>query len=195
MRNESHGQRNKSLLEPWLENLRVKRIIKYLPLNGNVCDIGCGYNADFLHKIKKNISQGFGFDISVNIDMSDQKIILQTADLNQMIPLPDNMTDAVTSLAVLEHLTNAQQNINEIYRILKPQGKLLLTTPTPLSKPLLEFLSYRLKIVDPSEIHDHKHYYDQSEITDLLINAGFQKTALTLKTWQFGLNNFIIAIK
>lgn len=44
------------------------------------------------------------------------------------IPKPDNTYDAVLNTQVLEHVEHPQRVINELYRVLKPGGKLFLTT-------------------------------------------------------------------
>ena len=45
------------------------------------------------------------------------------------IPKPDNHYDAIVCTQVLEHVEFPQQVIRELYRILKPGGKLFLTAP------------------------------------------------------------------
>ena len=67
------------------------------------------------------------------------------------------------------------------------------TTPTPLGRPVLEFLSYRLKLIDESQIRDHEIYYD-----DFWFNKILSKTNWYLsyyRTFQFGLNSEFIFSK
>ncbi len=45
------------------------------------------------------------------------------------IPRPSNTYDSVVSTEVLEHVSNPQKVIDEFYRVLKPKGRLFLTTP------------------------------------------------------------------
>lgn len=66
-------------------------------------------------------------------------------------------------LAVIEHLSYPIEMLKEIERVLKPSGILLLTAPSHLAKPVLEFLSYRLHIIDEREIRDHKRYYNKRD--------------------------------
>lgn len=91
------------------------------------------------------------------------------------MPFDDNYFDLITMLAVLEHIENPDDMFKEIYRVLKPNGNLILTTPTPRAKPVLEFLSFRLKLIDKKEILDHKRYWNKNELINLLIDKKFNK--------------------
>jgi len=55
------------------------------------------------------------------------------ADLNQAIPLPDNSYDAVVSIEVLEHLENHVRFMQELVRVTRPGGCIIVTTPNVLS--------------------------------------------------------------
>lgn len=48
---------------------------------------------------------------------------------DSLIPLPDNSVDVVIMLDVIEHVENEKITLTEIWRILKPGGRLILTTP------------------------------------------------------------------
>lgn len=47
----------------------------------------------------------------------------------EAIPKADNLYDAILCTMTLEHVANPQKAVNECYRILKPGGKLFVTTP------------------------------------------------------------------
>ena len=83
--------------------------------------------------------------------------------------------DCVTLIAVLEHLKKRERVLSECNRILKAEGKVLITTPAPVRKPILEFLSDKLHIVSPVEIKDHKDYFSKSELKSILEKCGFEK--------------------
>ena len=98
-------------------------------------------------------------------------------------------------LAVLEHVeTNKVELLfKEFKRILKKNGKVILTTPTPLSKPILEFLAYKLRIISECEIRDHKKYYTRNDIKELAEATNFLLDSY--KLFQFGLNSSAILEK
>ncbi len=175
-------------LEPFLRRMRINRVKDYIPENCILCDIGCGFNAKFLHDMVPFIRKGIGIDKKV------YEIELIKTNVEKYIPLPTDYVDCVTLLAVLEHLDYPNQILKECNRVLKPGGSLILTTPTPLSKPILEFLSFKLNIVSPAEISDHKNYFNSTQLSRILLEeCGFNK--VIAKTFQMRLNNVVIAIK
>lgn len=180
-------------LEPILRWMRLRQVITEIPPQSIVLDIGCGTKATFLKAIEPKIRKGVGIDFKVP-EFSTP--ILQTfqAHLEERLPFPDESFDVVTMLAVLEHIEYEEQILKEIYRILKPSGKLVLTVPSIWAQPVLEFLSYRLKIVDEREIRDHKRYYDRKRLQCVLIKkSGFIQ--FKHRYFQAFMNNFCIVIK
>lgn len=101
-----------------------------------VLDFGCGtgYGANML--------AGQAEDVSA-IDISEEAIsdaaksysasnlhFLRTEPIeNGGLPFPDSSFDDVISFQVIEHVDDVDSYLKEIRRVLKPSGRLLLTTP------------------------------------------------------------------
>ncbi len=183
-----------SLFDKLLRWLRHRKVSKYIPKDSIVCDIGCGSDAVFLKKISCFIKQGIGLDKEVN-NFKDANIELKQINVFKEIPLGDEATDVVAMIAVIEHLDEPQKILNEAFRILKQGGKLVLTTPTPLSKPILEFLSFKLGLIDKNEIGSHKNYFWTKDIKKMLLLSGFKKGGIKNYFFECYLNNLVIAQK
>ena len=153
-RPSAHFENEEPFFEKFLCELRFGKVIKHIPANSKILDVGCGHKGKLLYKIRNKISAGFGIDISVDQEHQDDKITLIKHDLTQPLPFENNSFDAVTSLANLEHLENPSQVLQEIHRVLKPGGILLLTAPSIYGKPILELLAF-LGIISRQEIKDH----------------------------------------
>jgi len=182
-------------LEPVLRRMRIGMVldeIKRIP-DCKLLDVGCGFNHKFLYTVEPWISHGTGIDFKVP-EVRSKKIRTIQATLNETLPFAENSFDIVTMLAVLEHLDRPREICREIVRVLKPGGRLVLTVPGKWAKPVLEFLSFRLGIVNRVEIEDHKKYYDLLELEELVQSAGnliIVKHAL----FQLGMNNFCVMKK
>jgi ubiquinone/menaquinone biosynthesis C-methylase UbiE len=162
-----------------------------------VADFGSGFDVTFLRRLLKKRSglRGIAVDLSLDPKLASDRLSLVVADLNKPLPLPDQSIDTATSLAVLEHLEQPEVQVRELYRVLKSGGSLLLTTPTPAAKPVLELISYRLHLIDAAEIRDHKHYFNEVELRALFEKVGFQPEQIRYKPFLVGLNQLIIATK
>jgi SAM-dependent methyltransferase len=150
-----------------------------------VYDLGCGSG----NLVKQLIGQGYD---AYGVDVQSGDRIL-AANLNKSLPIASNSVDMVTSLANLEHLQEPLLNLKEIYRILRFDGTLILTTPSTAAKPVLELLAFKLKLIDPAEILDHKQYFSKKTLKAYLQAAGF--TNFTVKRFQLGMNLHAVAIK
>ncbi len=190
---KSHFQDKEPILEGFLSWLRFNKVIKFIPQNSVVLDVGAGYNSNLLQKIKNKISSGVGVDAYVNKKDFGPKIKLVETDLNKELPFPHAHFDVVVSLANLEHLEYPKLSMAEMFRVLKPGGLLLLTTPSIYAKPVLEFLSFNLKVVNEEEIRDHKNYFNKTILTKLFNEAGF--SFVKHEYFEFFMNNFVYARK
>jgi ubiquinone/menaquinone biosynthesis C-methylase UbiE len=190
---KAHNEEKEPILESILSNWRYRKIIKHITNGSKVLDIGCGYNADFLKKIQNKNCECVGLDISVNKEIKSTSINLVEHDLNKKLPFNDDIFDVVTSLANLEHLISPEAVLSEIYRVLKPGGTLLLTTPSVYAGPVLEFMSFKLHLISENEIKDHKNYFNKDILVNLCKKVGF--LYVKHRYFQFFMNNFVIAGK
>jgi ubiquinone/menaquinone biosynthesis C-methylase UbiE len=191
-RRHAHFENREPFFEKILSSLRFGKIIQYIPSNARILDLGCGYNGKLLQTIEKSISSGVGMDISVNPESKNTKIELISHNLNYPLPFSENEFDVVTSLANLEHLDDPSYALQEIFRVLKPGGILLLTTPSVYAKPVLEILAF-LRIVSRQEIEDHKNYFDKKILYEYCRKIKF--SSFKHHYFQLGMNNFLLAKK
>jgi SAM-dependent methyltransferase len=64
-------------------------------------------------------------------------------DLNDALPIPDDMFDLICAIEVIEHLENPRRVLREIFRLLQPGGVAILTTPNTGSIRSLITLIFR----------------------------------------------------
>jgi len=192
MRNKSHFQGKEAVLEKYIRRQRVNRVKKLIPKNSRVLDIGCGYNAYFLNQIKGNISKGVGLDFSVK-KAGSGKITLKSVYLEKKIPEKNSSFETITALAIIEHLKYPQEIINELARVTKPGGTLIITTPNKSFKPLLEFLALT-GLLSKREVKDHKQYFDKKSLQETLVKAGFVNKNIRVSAFMLGLGMNLLAV-
>lgn len=180
------------LFEKMLGSLRYGKIKKYVMRDGVHCDIGCGYHGAFLKSISKQIGYGYGFDWKVTPGREGNIELINNRGI-EGIPLEDESCDRVFMLAVLEHLEDAEAMVRECHRILKKGGILVLTTPTPVAKPILEFLSFKLHLISRASIEEHKHYYSRPEMMEIFRKCGFSKAKY--RKFMLGVNSLAVVLK
>lgn len=93
-------------------------------IKGEVIDIGCGSA-----KYKSLILDFPAVKNYTGLDFFRGEAADIVADLNKKLPIENNKYDSALCISVLEHLLEPQFALDEIYRILKPGGHLLLATP------------------------------------------------------------------
>jgi len=179
------------LLEPFLRKKRINIAKKYISKDSVVCDIGCGPHIAFLESIRKRIKRGVGIDKKIE-NKCISNIELRNSKIGNILPAKNEEFDHVTLLAVLEHLEYPEMILREAYRILKDGGSLIITTPHPKSKRVLDVLAY-LNLISRQEMVDHKQYYSKRELSKILEGVGFRN--IEIHSFEFGLNNLAVAFK
>lgn len=181
-------------LDRLIRSLRLRRIRCFIPTDSAVCDVGCGDGTVLRGLCREgSIREGLGLDPQAVPGREGGCEIIQ-ADLLSAA-LPGERFDAVLMLAVLEHLDSGSVEpfLRDVHRILKPEGLLIITTPTPLSKPLLEFLAFRAHLISEHEIRGHRRYYRRTDLESLARRMDYE--ILKAARFQGGLNSFYVLKK
>jgi 2-polyprenyl-3-methyl-5-hydroxy-6-metoxy-1,4-benzoquinol methylase len=188
---------NFRILDKVLSFLRTAKFRPYLNKSCTVLDIGCG-NGKLLKSIEGLIESGDGYDIGIEYKKLSNKISLY--DLDYDYKALNNSTkeySIITLAAVLEHV--AIDKVDELLEALKNRlnpcggGGILLTTPTLMAKPIIEFLGYKLKLLSEEQVRDHKKYYSRKDFDDLAKRHGLK--VCKYKTFWCGLNSFVVLNK
>jgi SAM-dependent methyltransferase len=109
----------------WYVSRFVARIAQDLPAGASVLDAGAGecvYKRLFSHCLYKAI------DLAVGEDKWNYANLDYIGPLHDM-PIGSAQFDAVLCTQVLEHLEWPRESVKEMYRVLKPGGRLYLTVP------------------------------------------------------------------
>ncbi len=107
------------------------RFYRHLELPGPVLDVGCGdghfAQMTFDHPLDVGIDPWWG-PLRKAQRSGAYRLVLQ--GLGDRLPFPDHTFASVISNSVLEHIPDVQPVLNEISRVLKPNGRLVITMPS-----------------------------------------------------------------
>jgi SAM-dependent methyltransferase len=192
--------RDERLLDRIIARMRysqAERIIREEQKVQSVLDVGCGKNGTFLRRL--NVEKKCGLDwLSEQKEYEVEGIRFFHTDLNQgrHFPFEDGRFDIVTMLAVIEHieLVSVLAVLKEIRRVLRPQGSLILTTPTPTCDKLCRILA-NLGLISKKEIEEHKTAYPIRQVKTRLLDAGFGLEGITAGYFECCLNIWAKAVK
>jgi len=94
-------------------------------LNGRMLDFGCGAKP---YKAIIDVQQYIGLDFPSEGHDHTNEVIDVFYD-GKTIPFEDNYFDSIFSSEVFEHVFNLEEILNELFRVLKPGGIILITCP------------------------------------------------------------------
>jgi len=149
-------------------------------IHGDILDVGCGlgYGSKMLYDDYKSV---IAFDISKDAILYAKKKykgpIYLRADA-QTLPFKDEIFDSVVALEIIEHVNSDIQMLKEIFRVLKKNGILILSTPNVAHlqnriKSLLLMKNLIKKYAHKPKNPYHKREYTPKQIAKLLKSAGF----------------------
>lgn len=183
--------------QPGIISFLYKRLKKYevsredfayelLPFGQRFLDIGCG-EGNLVLRAKSKFGEVWGVDVSsvrvekakkrLNDYLNQEKIHFILGDVDEGLPFDDLFFDAVSCVAVLEHVFYPPALIKEIYRVLKWRGELIVEVPNFAWLPYrLQLLSGKLPVTGMEWAHLHN--FTQTSLCYLLKSHGFTITQI-----------------
>jgi ubiquinone/menaquinone biosynthesis C-methylase UbiE len=154
-------------------------LIKALPENGDLLDIGCG-TALFVEKYLRNGGTATGIDIS-------GKMLIRARERcpgctfvvgkGETLPFRDASFDAISSLLVFSYVKTPETMLAEAHRVLRPGGSIAVCTlgKKLITKgiPALYHFSEKVKFQHVVMKNFGERYYNEEEMTRLFSDAGF----------------------
>jgi len=166
-------------------NYRLKAIMelmnKFCPDKGKLLEIGCavGY---FLELAQLSGWQAQGVELSswaAQYAREKTKVEVSNGKLED-IKFPNSYFDAVVMIELIEHTPNPISFLKEVYRILKPAGIILITTPNSKS---IHGRIWRKKFQEIFLIPEHLFLFSIPPINRILELTNFKIIHLQTKTY------------
>lgn len=147
----------------------VKRIMPAYR-DPRILDIGCGtgFNINHLHQLGYNQVIGLDFSPESLAYCHSHQLKALIRSNAEKLPIQTSCHDVILMLDILEHLRDDRNALSEIFRVLKPDGSLIIFVPA------FQFLwSFQ------DEISHHQRRYTATELKEKIVQAGFELTKLT----------------
>ncbi|MEQ3548872.1 methyltransferase domain-containing protein [Pseudonocardia nematodicida] len=136
-----------------------------------VLEAGCGegYGADLLAtSARRVLALDYDAPTVAHVAARYPRVAVARANL-VALPVPDAAVDVVVSLQVIEHLWEQERFLRECRRVLRPGGRLLVSTPNRIT-----FSPGRDTPLNPF----HTRELDAGELAGLVRDAGFDDVAV-----------------
>ena len=149
---------------------------------GSILDFGCG-DGTFLGSIVPAWKK-FGFETStegrkISSDRGIQLIEFEESSIARH----ENSFDRITMWQVLEHIPDPGPVLDKLNRLLKPDGKLIVSVPN--------FDGWQSRVAGGSWFHldpvRHVRHYTKRSLLDLLQQHGFNAEAISYWSFEYGI--------
>lgn len=178
-------------------NRRKEIVYQWVKNSDKILDIGCNDGSEDRIYLKDGKTV-YGVDISIEAVKRARKFGVRASVLDisrDELPFPPNTFDAVIAGEIIEHLIDTDNFLEKIYRILRPGGKLVITTPNlaSLGRRLMlllgknPFIETSLKqFVGGSAPVGHLRYFTVSTLENLLSANRFKVLKTTSDNLSLG---------
>lgn len=155
---------------------RLNQIKKY-KRQGRLLDVGCALGF-FLDEARGDFDT-YGVEISkFAATYAREKLALQVINKDFLdVEFEDEFFDCITLWDVIEHLPNPTLALNKIYKLLKPDGLLVLSTGD-IGSVVSKLMGKHWHLLLPPQ---HIYYFSQDTIKRLLKNTGFK--VIKIRYW------------
>jgi dolichol-phosphate mannosyltransferase len=161
---------SKHFLQRYWQRKRHEIIMGWHRPGGRALDIGCGSS-----RILESVPGMIGLDVSIQkLRFMSRRGCLVLKGSVYSLPFPDGAFEEVIFSQVIEHIPPKPQIMEEIRRVLKPGGRLIIGTPDydRMFWVILEEFYNALK--PEAYAHEHIAHYTLGSMRRLLAENGFR---------------------
>ena len=173
----SHSDTSKGFINNLYHKVRKRTLIQKRKLienftgktNGNILDVGAGTGA-FLNTMKNANWNCTGIEPDKNAREKAKELYgLDLKEASDFYSFPDQTFDAITLWHVLEHVHDLHEYINQLKKLLKPEGKLFIAVPNYTSPDEKIYNEYWAAY----DVPRHLYHFSPESMKKILNSYGF----------------------
>jgi SAM-dependent methyltransferase len=174
-------------LDRLLQRWRIAVAAPWIPPGARVLDVGCA-DGRLFEVLRDRIAGGVGLDPDAPVGSAREGMRFVRGHFPA--DAPDDKFDAITMLAVLEHLPASSFAAigAAAARLLRDGGRLIVTVPEPAVDRIVELLQL-LRLAEGMSLEQH-HGFSPAETRGIFEPHGLR--IVRHRRFQLGLNNLFV---
>jgi 2-polyprenyl-3-methyl-5-hydroxy-6-metoxy-1,4-benzoquinol methylase len=149
---------------------KLKLIKSYHP-EGKLMDLGCGLGYFLNGVVKDKTFDALGVDVSTEaIDYVKQKFGYAVLGEDKLDTIEEHSFDVITQWHVLEHVHLLNERMQQLKRMLKPNGTLFIAVPNSNSWDAKHYREFW----DGYDVPRHLYHFNQKSFGLLMQKHGFE---------------------
>jgi hypothetical protein len=146
------------------------KLIRSYHKQGTLMDLGCGLGYFLDGAVKDNTFNATGVDVSQDaIDYVKNKFGYNVLNETELDNLSEQSFDVITQWHVLEHVHKLNERMQQLYRLLKPNGTMFIAVPNSNSWDAKHYKEFW----DGYDVPRHLYHFNQKSFALLMQKHGF----------------------
>ena len=179
------------LLSGFITKSRYRHALKHV--RGDVLELGCGAG-DLVGFHSQKLGRYVGVDISEGgIALAKKRFPTAefiTRDIESEELGFEEAFDSILMVAFIEHIFNQGFLLDQCFRALRPEGSLIITTPTSFGNDIVHRIGVSLGLFHKSAMDDHIVIYNKLRMQIAADEFGY--VLAHYKKFQFGCNQLAV---
>ena len=164
------------------------KALNHVRANARVIDVGA-HHGELFEDLGNRLQQGFGIEPLLPAPLEQPRYVIQPGLFPAVRPADRNW-DAITMLAVLEHVPRTQQAVlsSACHDLLKVGGRVIITVPSKAVDYVLSVLKF-LRLIDGMSLEEH---FGFQPAETLRVFAAPRFKLIRHERFQLGLNHLYV---
>ena len=175
-------------LDRFIQRWRMRQAMRFIPAQARVIDVGA-HEGELFRALGERLSLGYGIEPLCKTALAERNFTVVPGFFPAVRPAEGGW-DAVTLLAVLEHVPTLEQPAlaAACHALLKPGGRVIITVPAKAVDHLLAALRF-LRLIDGMSLEEH-YGFEPGDTLKIFSAPGFR--LMHQGRFQAGLNHLCV---